>query len=238
LSVSYPLKRHAFQRVGVTYSLNKSTITGSAPPRRHFSRPSASVPAFRVQCARGIVSSSPRSPISTTPSTTRCAAHRQGVHRVFQWRHRRQLRYFTPMVAYKRFMPIHYLMLSPTGATCWSARAVGLCTGLWRDVARQQPLLLRGEASCAASTFAGNPVRLCSNRINFQLTNPTEVACARPNNPQLNQCIQVPLPVYGIASIGGIPVSRPIWSTAFHRRSGHLRFLRRLRHRRGLNKGS
>ena len=35
-SVSYPLKRHAFQRVGFTYALSKSTIsafsTASRPP--------------------------------------------------------------------------------------------------------------------------------------------------------------------------------------------------------------
>jgi outer membrane protein insertion porin family len=34
-SISYPLKRHAFQRVGFTYSWSKSSITAfSAPPRR------------------------------------------------------------------------------------------------------------------------------------------------------------------------------------------------------------
>ena len=45
---------------------------------------------------------------------------------------------------------------------------------------------------------------MCPARINFQLTNPDGSCVPRdPTNPQDNQCIQVPLPVYGVASIGG-----------------------------------
>jgi outer membrane protein insertion porin family len=41
-------------------------------------------------------------------------------------------------------------------------------------------------------------------RVNFQLTNPDGSCVPRdPNNPEDNQCIQVPLPIYGVASIGG-----------------------------------
>ena len=47
------------------------------------------------------------------------------------------------------------------------------------------------------------------------------------NNPQLNQCIQVPLPVYGVVSIGGdtnfttnaeyrIPVAGPVTFSLFN----------------------
>ena len=36
VSLSYPLKRHAFQRVGVTYSLNKSTITAFSTASQTF----------------------------------------------------------------------------------------------------------------------------------------------------------------------------------------------------------
>ena len=90
--------------------------------------------------------------------------------------------------------------------------------------------------SCAALMCAApRPTAMCPPAINFQLTNPDGSCVPRdPTNPQDNQCIQVPLPVYGIASIGGdtnlttnveyrIPVVGPI----------HVLVLRRLRHRCG-----
>jgi outer membrane protein insertion porin family len=40
--------------------------------------------------------------------------------------------------------------------------------------------------------------------VNVQLTNPDGTCVPRdPTQPQLGQCIQVPVPIYGIASIGG-----------------------------------
>ena len=51
---------------------------------------------------------------------------------------------------------------------------------------------------------AATPYGYVPTRVNFQLTNPDGSCVPRdPTNPQDNQCIQVPLPVYGIASIGG-----------------------------------
>jgi outer membrane protein insertion porin family len=48
------------------------------------------------------------------------------------------------------------------------------------------------------------PYGYVPTRVNFQLTNPDGSCVPRdPTNPQDNQCIQVPLPVYGIASVGG-----------------------------------
>jgi len=70
LSLSYPLKRHAFQRIGMTYSPSRTSPL-SRQPRRPSSRPSASGPAFKA-ATRWRVSSTatPRSATSTTPSTT------------------------------------------------------------------------------------------------------------------------------------------------------------------------
>ena len=48
------------------------------------------------------------------------------------------------------------------------------------------------------------PYGYVPTRVNFQLTNPDGSCVPRdPTQPELNQCIQVPLPVYGVASIGG-----------------------------------
>jgi outer membrane protein insertion porin family len=48
------------------------------------------------------------------------------------------------------------------------------------------------------------PYGYVPTRVNFQLTNPDGTCVPRdPTNPEDNQCIQVPLPIYGVASIGG-----------------------------------
>jgi outer membrane protein insertion porin family len=71
------------------------------------------------------------------------------------------------------------------------------------------------------------PYGYVPNRATVQLTNPDGTCVPRdPTNPQLNQCIQVPIPVYGIASIGGdtslttnaeyrIPIAGPVTFSFF-----------------------
>jgi outer membrane protein insertion porin family len=66
------------------------------------------------------------------------------------------VRYFSPLVAYKRFMPMHYLIPSPTGATCWAcARSWAMCrasAAMWlRPTTASTPA---ARASCAASISA------------------------------------------------------------------------------------
>ena len=62
-------------------------------------------------------------------------------------------------------------------------------------------------ANCRLRGFdvrSATPYGYVPTRVNFQLTNPDGTCVPRdPTNPQDNQCIQVPLPIYGIASIGG-----------------------------------
>ncbi len=51
---------------------------------------------------------------------------------------------------------------------------------------------------------SATPYGYVPTRQTVQLTNPDGSCVPRdPNNPQLNQCIAVPIPVYGIVSIGG-----------------------------------
>jgi len=48
------------------------------------------------------------------------------------------------------------------------------------------------------------PYGYIPNRVNVQLTNPDGTCVPRDTtNPQLGQCIQVPIPVYGVVPIGG-----------------------------------
>jgi outer membrane protein insertion porin family len=72
------------------------------------------------------------------------------------------------------------------------------------------------------------PYAYIPNKINFNLTNPDGQCVPRdPNNPQLNQCIQILLPVYSVVSVGGdlnftnnleyrIPIAGPVSFSIFN----------------------
>ena len=209
-SVSYPLKRHAFQRVGVTYSLDQVHDYGvqhgfiDLLPDHRFPLRSAGLESAgrnyqqqsrpQLHLQHGLESAAP--------------ARWQGVHRFLQiagmWG---DVRYVNPAVAYKRYIPMHYLIPTAGGRNVLAVRAqLGYIQGISGDVAPPNnrfysggELDLRGFDVRAATPYGYVPTR-----VNFQLTNPDGQCVPRdPTNPQDNQCIQVPLPVYGIASIGG-----------------------------------
>ena len=85
-----------------------------------------------------------------------------------------------------------------------------------------------GEGELRGFDIRGaTPYGYVPTRVNVQLTNPDGTCVPRdPTQPQLGQCIQVPLPVYGIASIGGdtnftanaeyrIPIAGPVTFSFF-----------------------
>jgi outer membrane protein insertion porin family len=209
-SISYPLKRHAFQRVGMTYSLTKSTITAFS---------TASATFFQTISFRsGIQGSNPlagivNSNISfsyTYDTVSNPLRPRQGkqysafVQTAGIWG---SVRYVNPVVAYKRFIPMHYLIPSPNGHNVLGIRAqLGYIQGFGGDVAPpNNRFYAGGEQELRGFDVRGaTPYGYVPTRVNFQLTNPDGSCVPRdPTNPEDNQCIQVPLPVYGIASIGG-----------------------------------
>ena len=209
-SLSYPLKRHAFQRVGFTYSLSKSTITAFSTASQTFFQ----TISFRsgVQGANaldGIVSS--MASFSYTYNTINNPMRpRSGKEysAVFQsagiWGN---VRYFAPMVAYKQFRPMHYLMPSPSGRNVLGVRAqLSYIQGYGGAVAPPQNRTYSGgEGELRGFDIrSATPYGYVPTRVNVQLTNPDGSCVPRdPTQPQLNQCIQIPLPIYGISSIGG-----------------------------------
>ena len=111
------------------------------------------------------------------------------------------------------------------GATCSDLRAqLGYVQGFGGDVAPpNNRFYTGGEAELRGFDVRGaTPYGYVPTRVTVQLTNPDGSCVPRdPNNPQINQCIQVPIPVYGIASIGGdtslttnaeyrIPIAGPV----------------------------
>jgi outer membrane protein insertion porin family len=209
-SVSYPLKRHAFQRVGMTYSLSKSTITAFSTASQTFFQTISFRSGIQGSNALAGIINSQVSLTYSYDTINNPVRPRTGKEytAAFQaagiWGN---VRYISPLVAYKRFIPMHYLLPSENGHNVLGIRAqLGYVQGFGGDVAPpNNRFYAGGENELRGFDVRGaTPYGYVPSRINFQLTNPDGSCVPRdPTNPQDNQCIQVPLPVYGVASIGG-----------------------------------
>jgi outer membrane protein insertion porin family len=227
-SLSYPLKRHAFQSLGLTYSLTKSSITAFSTASQTFFQ----TIAFRsgIQGSNslgGIVDSrasfSYRYNTVNNPLRPRTGKEYSAV---FQFSGiGGNLRYIAPFVSYRSFRSMHFLTPAANGRNVLGFRAqLGYVQGFGGDVAPPNNRFYSGgEGDLRGFDIRGaTPYGWVPNRVTVQLTSPDGSCVPRdPTNPQLNQCIQVPLPVYGIASIGGdtslttnteyrIPIAGPV----------------------------
>ena len=209
-SLSYPLKKHAFQRVGMTYSLSKSNITAFSTASQTFFQ----TIAFRS----GVQGSNPLAGIVTSslgftytydtvsnPLRPRDGKQYSAFFQVAGlWG---SVRYINPVVSYKRFIPMHYLIPSRDGRNVLGVRAqLGYIRGISGDVAPPNNRFYDGgEQQLRGFDVRGaTPYGYVPTRVNFQLTNPDGTCVPRDvTNTEDNQCVQVPLPIYGIASIGG-----------------------------------
>jgi outer membrane protein insertion porin family len=240
VSASYPLKRHAFQRVGFTYSLSKSSIsTFSTASQTYFQTISFRSGIQGSNALEGIINSLASFSYSynTINNPMRPRTGRE-FSAVFQasgiWGN---VRYIAPMVAYKQFLPMHYLKVSANGRNVLGIRAqLSYVQGYGGDVAPPNNRFysggegeLRGFDPRTATPYGYVP-----NRIYVPLTNPdSTLVPVDPTQPQLcsssslANCRRIPLPVYGIASIGGdtnlvtnveyrIPIAGPVTFSFFN----------------------
>ncbi len=232
-SVSYPLKRHAFQRLGFTYSLTKSTISAfSTASQTFFQTISFRSGIQGTNALAGIISSSTSFTYTyntiNNPLRPRSGKEYSAVFQVAGLYG--NVRYISPLLAYKSFRSMHYLTPSATGHNVLGLRAqLSYVQGFGGDVAPpQNRFYTGGESDLRGFDIRGaTPYGYVPNRVTVQLTNPDGSCVPRdPTNPQLNQCIQVPIPVYGIASIGGdtslttnaeyrIPIAGPVTFSLF-----------------------
>ena len=232
-SLSYPLKRHTFQRVGMTYSLTRSTITAfSAASQSFFQSISFRSGIQGSDALAGIINSSisltysyntisnPMRPRSGKEYTV--AVQAAGI-----WGN---VRYVEPQVAYKRFIPMHYLKFSDNGRNVLGIRAqLGYVQGFGGDVAPpQNRFYAGGENDIRGFDIRGaTPYGYVPTRVNFQLTNPDgQCVPLYPGDTANTQCVKIALPIYGIASIGGdtnlttnleyrIPIAGPVMFSLF-----------------------
>ena len=227
-SISYPLPRHNFQRVGFTYSLTDSDITAFSSASQNLFQNIAFRSGIQGQNAlNGIVNSSVSlSYIFNTvnnPQRPRTGKEFSAILQVAGVGG--NVRYIFPAVAYKRFTPMHYLTPASDGRNILGWRAeLKYIQGYGGDVAPpNNRFYAGGEADVRGfEVRTATPYAYIPNKINFNLTNPDGSCVPRdPNNPQLNQCIQILLPVYSVVSVGGdlnftnnleyrIPIAGPV----------------------------
>jgi outer membrane protein insertion porin family len=210
VSISYPLRRHAFQRVGLTYSLTRSTITAFSSASQSFFQTIAFRSGIQGANALANIINSSASFSYEYNTINNPLRPREGtdLSADFQvagiWGN---VRYITPIVAFKRFQGMHYLKFDPNGHNVLGMRAqLSYVRGISGDVAPPNNRFYGGgEGEMRGfDVRAITPYGYVPDRVTVQLTNPDGTCVPRdPNYPLLGQCVQVPLPVYGIASIGG-----------------------------------
>ncbi|HTJ29728.1 MAG TPA: outer membrane protein assembly factor BamA, partial [Acidobacteriaceae bacterium] len=234
MSVSYPLPRHNFQRVGFTYSLTKSSITAFSTASQNLFSTIAFRSGIQGQNALdGIVNSSASFSYSfntiNNPQRPRTGKEFTAVFQVAGIGG--NVRYLFPAVAYKRFVPMHYIFPSIEGHNVFGIRSeLKYIQGWGGDVAPpNNRFYAGGEADLRGFDLRSTtPLAYIPNKISFNLTNPDGSCVPRdPSNPQLNQCIQVLLPVYSVVSVGGdlnftnnmeyrIPIAGPVTFALFN----------------------
>lgn len=233
LSVSYPLKRHNFQRLGFTYSYTDSSISAFSTASQTFFQTISFRSGIQGSNAlNGIVNSSASFTYQYN-TVNNPQRPRQGKEYTAAFQFSGiggNLRYFSPAVAYKSYRSIRYLHFDPNGRNVLAMRAqLAYVQGFGGDVAPpNNRFYAGGENELRGFDVRGaTPYGYVPNRTTVQLTNPDGTCVPRdPTQPQLNQCIQVPIPVYGIASIGGdtnftanleyrIPIAGPVTFSLF-----------------------
>jgi len=213
VTVSEPL-RHLFSRTGVAriglaYSLSKSSITTFNDNTHNVFQ----TLAFRSGVAGlnqldGIIDS------VLTPSFTFSSLDRAvGPHHGKDFNVEFQVagiggnvKYFTPAMSYRQFFPIKGLKLNPEGHNVLAYRVQFAHTeGFGGEVAPPTSRIYSGGETDVRGfdIRSAGPYAFIPNRLMFNLTAPDGSTVPRdPTNPALGN-IQIPLPVYRMVSIGG-----------------------------------
>lgn len=226
LSASYPIPR-TFKRIGATYTLSKGNVQAFSP---------ATVNLFRFlnfrhgttgqSALQGIITS--QISLSYTydtignPYRSRTG---QSLNIILQASGLGgNISSINPLVEYKFFKPIHGLHFTPDGRDVFGFRIQGAyIQGIAGLVAAPFNRFFAGGENDLRGfdVRSSSPYSFIPTRVLYNLTNPDGSLVPKdPTNPTLGP-IQIPLPVYSVAPIGGdtqittnmeyrIPVAGPV----------------------------
>jgi outer membrane protein insertion porin family len=208
VSTNY-LIRHSFHRVGLTYSFQKSSITAFSP---------ASTSLFQTLAFRsGIQGNNALEGIYSSQVSLSYTYNKIGnpynPHEGVEYTALLQVagiggnvKYFNPIFEYRHFNGMHGLKPSKEGRNVLGIRfQAQYIQGLGGKVAPPfQRFYQGGEAELRGFDIrSGTPYAFIPQRTQFILTNPDGTPVPRdPTNPTLGN-ITVPIPTYGIVSVGG-----------------------------------
>ncbi|WP_114206615.1 outer membrane protein assembly factor BamA [Acidisarcina polymorpha] len=231
-SASYPI-RHSFKRVGFTYTLNRSNVTAFSAASSNLFQTLAFRSGIQGQNALdGIVNSMASFSFSENridnPYKPR---NGQELSAAFQlaglWGN---VRYISPVVEFKQFHSMRGLHFSPEGRNVFGYKLQAeYIQGISGDVAPPfNRFYSGGEQDLRGfDVRSATPYGFIPTRVLFTLTNPDGTGVPRdPTNPTLGN-IQIPIPVYGIVSMGGdtqltsnmeyrIPIAGPVTFAFFN----------------------
>ncbi len=213
VSLSEPL-RHLFARTGVTragasYSLSRATVTTFNQNTQNV----FSSLAFRSGVAgqsqlNGIVTSVV-SPTFSFSSLDRAVGPHHGKDFTVQMQLAGvggNVKYYSPSVAWRQFFPMKGLKVNRDGHNVLGYRMqLAHTAGYGGEVAPPQGRIYGGGESDVRGfdIRASSPYVFIPNKVLFNLTNPDGSTVPRdPTNPALGP-VQVPIPVYRLATIGG-----------------------------------
>ncbi len=209
LSASYPLRR-SFKRVGVTYSWNRAAVTAFSGASQNLFQTLAFRSGIQGQNAlTGIVTSQASFSYSynhlDSPFAPRSGTELQGLFQVAGLYG--NVRYISPVLEFKQWHPMRGYHFDPNGRNALGYRfQLSYIQGISGDVAPPfQRFYTGGESDLRGFDIrSGTPYAFIPTRVLFNLNNPDGSCVSRqPNAAQTGQCLQVPLPVYGIVSAGG-----------------------------------
>lgn len=209
VSASYPIKR-SFKRVGITYSLNRSTVSTFSAASQNLFQTLAFRSGIQGQNSlEGIVTSQVAfsyswDKLNSSYMPTNGSEFNADFQLAGLWG---SVRYFQPLVEFKQFRAVKGLRLNPAGRNTIGYRIqAAYVQGFSGDVAPPfNRFYMGGDNDLRGfDTRTATPYAFVPTRVLFNLTNPDGSCVPRdPTNPQTGQCVQVPLPVYGIVSSGG-----------------------------------
>jgi outer membrane protein insertion porin family len=211
-SVGYPLRHFnlfGFSRVGGTYSWDQSSVKAFSQASSNLFQTLAFRSGIQGQNAlEGILTSSIMGSYESSNVDSNFLPHTgQSLAATVQlaglWG---SVRYVRPVVEYKRFTPMRGWRPDKSGRNTLGIRFQGIyIRGFSGDVAPpfDRPLA-GGETDLRGfDTRTISPYGFVPTRVQFALMNPDGSTVPRdPTNPSLGPVL-VPLPVYGIATIGG-----------------------------------
>jgi outer membrane protein insertion porin family len=212
LSVSYPTRRFSlfgFSRLGATYSWDSSSVRAFNAASTNLFQTLAFRSGIQGQNAlEGIINSSVLFSYSSSSVDSNFLPHTGqslagSVQLAGIWG---SVRYVRPVVEYKRYAPVKGFWFNKQGRNTFGIRLQAVyIAGFSGDVAPpfDRPVA-GGEADLRGfDPRTVSPYGYVPTRVMFTLTNPDGSPVPRdPTNPTLGN-IEIPLPVYGIATIGG-----------------------------------